>query len=78
MERIPAAKTRHVSIGSPAISRLLRSYRMYSMEMMNQVEPILSLQEFYYMGKDAGLFRKNRLYEFYLQDLNIKEGIDEV
>ncbi len=71
------AKTRdelssNIAITSPAIARLLKHYRWYIQEQISDIEPIMTLQDYYFFLVRSREINKSRIFEEYLRKLQEK------
>lgn len=62
----------NTSLTSPAINRLMKSYKHYVQDQITKKLPILHLTDFYYMSIRNRDFNKSRIYENYLMEISIQ------
>ena len=62
----------NTSLTSPAINRLLKSYKHYVQDQIKNRLPILHLTDFYRMSIRNRDFNKSRIYENYLMEISIQ------
>ena len=63
----------HIVITSPAIARLMKSYKHYVMDCITAVEPIMDINTYYNRMITLKEMNKSRIYEKYRKELSMKE-----
>lgn len=64
---------RAIAITSPSIARLFKLYKQYMLLCISNTEPILSLEEFYFIQLKTKEINRSRIFEAYLKE-KLKRG----